>query len=177
MKSTTSVGTEVLSGNSPQLIDSAERFFRVSISREDRKRVHTIVNAARMSACATNWLEFPSPMNDDVSRRGCSPETHRNSLILLSDFSGVNLARQPKRVHTIVNAARIECVRHELAQVSSPDERRRLSARVLSGNSSCVADSAQRFSSVSRGTEARSHDWVSHDAGTVNFGRHRTTVF
>jgi hypothetical protein len=26
----------ILSGNSPQLIDAAERFFRVSISREDR---------------------------------------------------------------------------------------------------------------------------------------------
>jgi hypothetical protein len=35
------------------------------------------------------------------------PETHRNSSILHSGFSCVHLARRAKRVHTIVNAARM----------------------------------------------------------------------
>ncbi len=43
----------------------------------------------------------------EAAPAGASPETHRNSLILLSYFSGVNLARRPKRVHTSVNAARM----------------------------------------------------------------------
>jgi hypothetical protein len=37
---------------------------------------------------------------------GSLREIHRNSLILRSDFSGAHLAGGPKRVHTIVNAAR-----------------------------------------------------------------------
>jgi hypothetical protein len=33
-------------------------------------------------------------------------------------LSAVHVAREPKRVHTIVNAARKECVRHDLPRVS-----------------------------------------------------------
>ena len=40
-----------------------------------------------------------------------SPETHRNSLIPHSGFSGVNLAGETKRVHTIVNAGRMSARR------------------------------------------------------------------
>jgi len=46
------------------------------------------------SASATP-LKFLRPMNDDVSRRGSSLETRRNSLILLSDFSEVDAVGVP----------------------------------------------------------------------------------
>src|SRR6202522_4216764 len=43
---------------------------------------------------ATARPEFPRLMNDDVSRRGCSLETYRNSLIALGKFSGVLCSRR-----------------------------------------------------------------------------------
>src|ERR1700678_3962154 len=45
---------------------------------------------------ATARPEFPRLMNDDVSRRGCSLETHCISLIPLSDFSGVFAIEAPQ---------------------------------------------------------------------------------
>jgi len=47
-----------LSGNSPQPIDSAGRLFECNLARGP-KRVHTIVNAARKSACATACAKLP----------------------------------------------------------------------------------------------------------------------
>jgi hypothetical protein len=54
------------------------------------KRVHTSVNAARMSACATNWLKFPRPMNSQTS--GEIPNWGMPNLNILS---GAAFAGQP----------------------------------------------------------------------------------
>jgi hypothetical protein len=67
-------------------------------------------------------------MNDDVCRRGCSPETHRKSLILHSGFSRIDaiMCDRPPGL----SAAHMRGA-GTADQVSSPYERRRQSARVL----------------------------------------------
>src|SRR6202451_4410908 len=98
---------------------------------------------------ATARPEFPRLMNDDVSRRGCSLETHCNSLILHSGFSCVHLAlKSEARSHDCerwTHGPRGRPARYGTPRVSSPYEGRRQSSRVLSGSSLYFVHSAEWF--------------------------------
>jgi hypothetical protein len=65
----------------------------------------------------TSWFRTWFKNSARPTHLRASPETHCNSLMPHSDFSGVNLAREPKRVHTIVNAARMKCAHECVAWV------------------------------------------------------------
>ena len=73
-------------------------------------------------------------MNADVCRRGCSLETHRNSLILRDEFFG----RRLQCGTGLPACQRLTCVAPGTAiQVSPPNERRRPSTQVASQKPSC----------------------------------------
>jgi hypothetical protein len=77
-----------LSGNSSQLVDSARWFFGNRCNMCDRPPG---LSAADVRGARGYGIKFPRPMNDDVCRRGCSPETHPRSVAPGSSCPGRNL--------------------------------------------------------------------------------------